>query len=75
MDYTLALRFFAVVLTILCITLTTLMVPRDPLPVKSTIQIDVLPRAQRLGVLTRTGVVCVRMSFVLLLMVCNLLLD
>jgi hypothetical protein len=74
-DYTLALRFFAVMLTILCLALATFMMRRDPLPVESSIQIDGLPRTQWPGVLTRSGIVCLLASFVLLLMACNFLLD
>lgn len=74
-DYALPLRFFAAVLTLLCITLAVFLVQRDPLPVKSTIQIDAVPRSQWPGVLTRTGVVCLLASYVLLLMACNVLLD
>jgi hypothetical protein len=74
-DYTLALRFFAVMLTIMCITLATFMVRRDPLTVKSSIQINVLPRAQWPDALTRMGAVYLFASFVLLLMACNFLLD
>ncbi|MBC8732856.1 hypothetical protein [Paraburkholderia sp. UCT2] len=75
MDYTLALRFFAVMLTVLCLPLATLMVRRDPLPASSTIRIDALPRAQWPAVLTRTGIGFLLASFVLLLMACCLLLD
>lgn len=75
MDYTLALRFFAVMLTILCLALATFMMRQDPLPVESSIQIDGLPRTQWPGVLTRSGIVCLLASFVLLLMACNFLLD
>lgn len=75
MDYTIALRFFAIMLTILCVTLATFLVRHDPLPVNSTIQIAALPRAQWSSILTRTGVMCMIASFVLLLAVCSFLLG
>jgi hypothetical protein len=74
-DYTLALRFSAVMLTVLCLLLATLIGRRDPLPLESKIRIDTLPRARWPAILTRAGIVCLLGSFVLLLMACCTLLD
>ncbi|OLL27433.1 hypothetical protein BTH42_33065 [Burkholderia sp. SRS-W-2-2016] len=74
MDYTFALRFFAILLTILCITLATFLVRGDPQPVKRKIQIEPFPPAQWPEVYTRVSIGCLLMSLVLLLMACVFLL-
>jgi hypothetical protein len=73
--YTLALHVFAVMLALLCLALAMFVVQRDPLPVSNTIQIDVLPRRHWPSILVRTGIVCLFVSFVLLLKACYLLLE
>ena len=75
MNYTFALRFFAVMLTILSVVLATLVMRHDPVPLQSIIRIEVLRRAQWPSVMVRAGTVCLLVSFVLLLMLCDLLCD
>ncbi|KXU83170.1 hypothetical protein CI15_29120 [Paraburkholderia monticola] len=62
-------------LAVLCVALAAFVVQRDPLPVRSTIQIDALPRRRWPTILIRTGIVCLLGSFVLLLKASYLLLD
>ena len=46
MDYSFALKFFAVVLALLSIALVPFFVRRDPAPVRSIVRIEALPRPQ-----------------------------
>jgi hypothetical protein len=72
-NYAIALRFFVVMLTVLSVLLATFVVRRDPLPVRSIVRIDALPRLQWPSILVRTGTACLIASFVLILMICALL--
>jgi hypothetical protein len=74
MDYSLALRFFVFMLTLICIALVPFIARRDPAPVAHIVRIDALPCAQWPGRVTRAGVVCLLASFVLLLALCEFLL-
>jgi hypothetical protein len=74
-NYTIALRFFVVMLTVLSIVLAMLVMRRDPVPVKSIIQIDALPRMHWPSILVRAGGVCLIASFVLILLICDLLCE
>lgn len=74
MDYSLALRFFVVMLTLICIALVPFIARRDPAPVAHTVRIHSMPREQWPGMVTRAGVVCLLVSFVLLLALCEFLL-
>lgn len=75
MNYTIALRFFVIMLTVLSVLLATLVMRRDPIPVHSIVRTDVLPRRQWPSILVRTGAVCLIASFLLILMICDLLGD
>jgi hypothetical protein len=75
MDYSLALQFFALMLVMIGITLVPIFIRRDPVPVRSIIRIDMLPRTRWPGLLTRVGVVRLLASFVMLLGVSCLLLP
>ncbi|OLL27429.1 hypothetical protein BTH42_33045 [Burkholderia sp. SRS-W-2-2016] len=75
MDLILALRIVAVVLTVACLSIATLMVQHDLLSVTSTTPIEVLPRARWPAILTRAGMMCMLASFVLILWICFLLTD
>jgi hypothetical protein len=74
-NYVIALRFFVVMLTVLSVVLATLVMRRDPVPVRSIVRIDALPRLQWTSILVRTGAPCLIASFVLILMICDLLCD
>jgi hypothetical protein len=74
MDFSFALQFFSVVLSLICIGLVPVVARRDPAPVKSVVQIDALPQPHWPGLLTRAGVASLLVSFVLLLAGCYLLL-
>jgi hypothetical protein len=74
-NYTIALRFFVVMLTVLSVVLATLMMRPDPVPVRSIVRIDALPRLQWTSILVHTGAACLIASFVLILMICDLLCD
>jgi len=75
MDYSIALRFFVIMLTLICIALVPIAARRDPAPVAGVLSINVLPRRQWPVILTRAGFVCMLASFVMLLMICAFLLK
>ncbi|NML34763.1 hypothetical protein [Paraburkholderia antibiotica] len=75
MNYTFALRFFAVMLTVLSAVLATLVIRRDPMPVCDMASIGALPRMRWPGIWMRTGVVCLCASLVLILMIGDLFID
>jgi hypothetical protein len=74
-DYTFALRFFAILLTILCVTLATFVIRREEMPTKSELKMDALPPMQAHDLRTRTAIACLLASFVLLLMAGVFVLD
>ena len=74
MDFSLALQFFALMLSLISIALAPFVMRCDPVPVRSIVRIDVLPHTPWPGVLTRAGAVCLLASFVALLTGCYLLL-
>lgn len=74
MDYSLALQFFALMLLLICMALVPFVMRRDPVPVRSIVQIDVLPRSQWPGTSMRVGLAGLIASFALLLAGCYLVL-
>lgn len=74
MNYSIALRFFVIVLTLISIALVPIVMRREPAPVAGMPSIQVLPRPQWPGILTRAGFICMLASFVMLLMFCAFLL-
>ncbi|CAG4905330.1 hypothetical protein [Paraburkholderia saeva] len=75
MDYSIALRFFVIILTLISIALVPIVMRRDPAPASGMLGIQVLPRPQWPGILTRAGFLCMLASFVLLLMFCAFMLQ
>jgi hypothetical protein len=75
MDYSFALKFFAVVLALLSIALVPFFVRRDPAPVRSIVRIEALPRPQWPSLMTRVGSAAMLASFVLLIGGCYLLIN
>lgn len=75
MDLPLALQCFAVMLTLICIALVPFVIRHEPKPMPRIVSIAILPRCQWPGVLTRAGIVCLLVSFALLIAACCLLLD
>jgi hypothetical protein len=74
MDYSFALKLFAVMLAILSISLVPFFMYRDPAPVRSVVRIEALPRPQWPGLITRMGSATLLASFVLLIGGCYLLI-
>ena len=84
MDYSLALRFFVIILTLISIALVPIAMRREPALITGMSGmsgmscmpgIQVLPRPQWPGILTRAGFICMLASFVMLLMFCAFLLQ
>jgi hypothetical protein len=75
MDYSFALKFFAVVLALLSIALVPFFVRHDPAPVRSIVRIEALPRPQWPSLMTRVGSAPMLASFVLLIGGCYLLIN
>ncbi|MGA7778566.1 MAG: hypothetical protein WCA85_12780 [Paraburkholderia sp.] len=74
MDYSFALKFFAIMLAILSIALVPFFMRRDPAPVRSLVQIEALPRPEWPSLMTRMGTATLLASFVLLVGGCYLLI-
>jgi hypothetical protein len=75
MDYSFALKFFAVVLALLSIALVPFFVRHDPAPVRSIVRIEALPRPQWPSLMNRVGSAAMLASFVLLIGGCYLLIN
>ncbi|RFU46608.1 hypothetical protein [Paraburkholderia sp. DHOC27] len=75
MDYSFALKLFAVMLAIFSLALVPFFMRRDPAPVRSIVRIEALPRPQWPSVMTRMGTVTLLSSFVLLVGGCYLLIT
>ncbi|MEM5371676.1 hypothetical protein V4C53_37410 [Paraburkholderia azotifigens] len=75
MDLSFALQFFAAMLTLICITLTAIVMRVDPAPTPAIVRIRGLRRSRWPCVLTRAGLACLLASFVLLIAGCYLLLT
>ena len=75
MDYSIALRFFVILLTLISIALVPIVMRREPALIAGMSSIQVLPRPQWPGILTRAGFICMLASFVMLLMFCAFLLQ
>ncbi|MBN3757284.1 hypothetical protein G3N95_30395 [Paraburkholderia sp. Tr-20389] len=75
MDLSFALQFFAAMLTLICVTLTAIVVRVDPAPMPTIVRIHGLRRSRWPCVLTRAGLTCLLASFVLLIAGCYLLLT
>ncbi|CAD6559787.1 hypothetical protein LMG24235_06761 [Paraburkholderia sabiae] len=75
MDLSFALQFFAAMLTLICITLTVVVMRIDPAPTPTIVRIRGLRRRRWPCVLTRAGLACLLASFVLLIAGCYLLLT
>jgi hypothetical protein len=75
MDYSFALKFFAIMLAILSIALVPFFMRGDPAPVRSIVQIDALPRPKWPGWMTRMGAATLLASFALLIGGCYLMLP
>ncbi|WP_118180637.1 hypothetical protein [Paraburkholderia phosphatilytica] len=76
MDYSFALRCFALMLTLISIALIPLVARRDAsIAAPSPLPAGVLPRPRWHAALTRAGVVCLLLSFVVLMAVCELVLT
>ncbi|TAL98089.1 MAG: hypothetical protein EPN73_04325 [Paraburkholderia sp.] len=81
MDYSIALRFFVILLTLISIALVPIAMRREPALITGMSGmscmpgIQVLPRPQWPGILTRAGFICMLASFVMLLMFCAFLLQ
>jgi len=75
MDYSFALKFFAVMLAIFSIALAPLFIRRDPAPVRSIVRIEALPHPKWPSLMTRVGTTTLLASFVLLVGSCYLLID
>ncbi len=75
MDLSFALQFFAAMLTLICVVLGTIVMRVDPAPMPTIVRIHGLRRSRWPCALTRAGLVCLLVSFVLLIAGCYLLLT
>ncbi|HWT38961.1 MAG TPA: hypothetical protein VN289_21925 [Paraburkholderia sp.] len=75
MDLSFALQFFAALLTLICITLTPIVMRVDPAPTPTILRIHGVRRSRWPCMLTRAGLACLLASFVLLIAGCYLLLT
>jgi hypothetical protein len=75
MDLSFALQFFAAMLTLICIMLTVVVIRVDPAPTPTIVRIRGLRRSRWPCVLTRAGLACMLVSFVLGIAGCFLLLT
>jgi hypothetical protein len=66
MDFSFALRFFALMLTLICILLVPLAIRREPAPHPIVVSLVTLPRSKWPGRLAGVGVACLLASFALL---------
>ncbi|HVE06764.1 MAG TPA: hypothetical protein VNE00_05880 [Paraburkholderia sp.] len=66
MDFSFALRFFALMLTLICILLIPLAIRREPAPHPIVVSLVALPRSKWPGRLASVGVACLLASFALL---------
>jgi hypothetical protein len=66
MDFSFALRFFALMLTLICIGLIPLAIRREPAPHPVVVGLAALPRAKWPGRLAGLGVACLLASFAML---------
>jgi hypothetical protein len=73
MDYSFALKFFAITLAIFSIALVPFFIRRDPAPVRSVVHIEALPRPEWPSLMTRMGTATLLASFVLLVGGCYLM--
>jgi hypothetical protein len=73
MDYSFALKFFAITLAIFSIALVPFFIRRDPAPVRSIVYIEALPRPEWPSLMTRMGTATLLASFVLLVGGCYLM--
>jgi hypothetical protein len=75
MDFPFALRCFAFMLTLVSIALIPLVAHRDAsIAAPSPLPAGVLPRPHWAAALTRAGIVCLLLSFVVLMAACELVL-
>jgi len=75
MDFSLALQFFTLMLLLICIALVPFVMRHDPAPVRSIVEIGVLPRPQWPGLFTRVGSAGLIASFAVLLAGCYMVLT
>jgi hypothetical protein len=75
MEFSFALKAFAVVLALFCIALVPFFIRRDPAPVRSIVHIEALPHPLWPSLLTRLGSATLVASFVLLVGGCYLLIK
>jgi hypothetical protein len=66
MDFSLALRFFSLMLTLICILLIPLAIRREPAPHPAVVGLVALPRSKWPGWLAGVGVACLLASFAML---------
>ncbi|MEI6001683.1 hypothetical protein H3V53_32330 [Paraburkholderia bengalensis] len=75
MDLSLALQFFAAMLSLICVILVGIVIRFDPAPMPTIVRIHGVRRSRWPCMLTRAGLMCVLASFVVLLVSCYLLLT
>ncbi|GAB2911684.1 hypothetical protein GCM10027093_57580 [Paraburkholderia jirisanensis] len=66
MDFSFALRFFTMMLTLICIALIPLAIRREPAPHPVVVSLAALPRTRWPGRLAGAGVACLLASFAML---------
>ncbi|CAH2891743.1 MAG: FIG00455022: hypothetical protein [uncultured Paraburkholderia sp.] len=74
MELSVALQIFAVALALLCVALVPVAIRRDPGLARPIVRIDGFRRPRWPNVVTRVGVACLLVSFVLLLSACYCML-
>ncbi len=74
MELSVALEIFAVALALLCVALVPVAIRRDPGLARPIVRIDGFRRPRWPNVVTRVGVACLLVSFVLLLSACYCML-
>ena len=74
MELSAALEIFAVALALLCVALVPVAIRRDPGLARPIVRIDGFRRPRWPSVVTRVGVACLLVSFVLLLSACYCML-